>query len=582
MIKPSSINQILFGIISIVALIAILVFSAFSSNGYKGALSPTTEVTQNEEVVPTENAGDGFSKTLQDTLNQITQQEEVDKSILAELESGAYSFENPLVVVDPYGNSPLTALILFSTIEPNNISIHIEGEDQYTNIDFAFEGFNKQHIIPVYGLYPGIENKVTLTAKNQSGKTDEVQLRIQTESLPKELADQIFLVDAPYKAQYQPGLNFTFENGQLFSKTAFDINGKFRWFLTRTYLHATEYKFGNRYIFAEGASNVGDVLLFEMNPLGRIYTVFYSPFGVHHDIEKYFNNILVTGSNGNTIQDFIYEISTVTGEINNFLDLKTIFQRSRQTGFTPVDHYDWFHQNAISWVEGQENIVISSRYQSLVAEISWPHGEISWMLAPHYGWLPMFDKYLLEPIGEPFDWPSNQHSPEIMPDMDDNPDTTDILLFDNGIQLIEGTTAATAMDSKNMFGLSSMVNYRINVKEMSVEQIWQFGKELGPHFFSSSRGDANLLENGNRLGVFNIADPGSTTNVGNGTYFEVSDQSKIIWSAQTLSQTSDGELIEYRLERMNIYNSDANNLEIGTSVINFIPQEIIEKYAITQ
>ncbi len=582
MIKPSSTNQILLGIISIVVLIALLVFSTFTSKSFNGALSPTTEVTELVEFVPTENAVDGFSKTLQDALNQITQQEEVDKSILAELESGVYSFEHPLIVVDPYGNSPLTALILFSTKEPINISIHIEGEDQYTNIDFSFEAFTEQHIIPVYGLYPGIENKVKLTAKSQSGKNDEVQLRIQTEPLPKELEDQIFLVDAPYKAQYQPGLNFTFENGQLFSKTAFDMNGKFRWFLTRSYLHATEYKFGNRYIFAEGAVNVGDVLLFEMNPLGRIYTVFYSPFGVHHDIEKYFNNILVTGSSGDTIQDFIYEISAETGEVSNSLDLKTVFQRSRQTGFAPVDHYDWFHQNAISWVEGQDKIIISSRHQSLVAKISWPQGEISWMLAPHYGWLPMFDRYLLEPIGEPFDWPSNQHAPEIMPDMDNNPDTTDILLFDNGIQLIEGTTAANAMDSKNRYGLSNMVNYRINEKDMSVEQVWQFGKELGSNFFSSSRGDANLLENGNRLGVFNIADPGSTTNVGNGTYFEVSDQSKIIWSAQTLSQTSDGELIEYRLERMNIYNSDANNLEIGTPVFNFIPQEIIEKYAITQ
>jgi arylsulfate sulfotransferase len=192
----------------------------------------------------------------------------------------------------------------------------------------------------------------------------------------------------------------------------------------------------------------------------------------------------------------------------NTLDLRTVLQRSRYTGFLPEEHPDWLHLNTITWVEGTNDIPISSRHQSVVARISWPEGKIKWLLGIHDRWLPMFQKYLLTPTGANFEWQFNQHAPEILPDQDNNPDTMDILLFDNGNQRydfdaeLQRQIAAHEIVPPELY--SRMVQFRVDEKNMTVSQIWEFGKELGSEVYSPARGDANLLPNGNRLGAFDV------------------------------------------------------------------------------
>jgi arylsulfate sulfotransferase len=307
---------------------------------------------------------------------------------------------------------------------------------------------------------------------------------------------------------------------------------------------------------------------------------------VHHDIEVYKGNLLITGANGETKEDFIYELDYETGQVVNTLDLKTVLQRSRQAGYVALENPDWFHHNTITWDESDDTIIISGRHQSTVAKISWPDGEIKWILAPHYGWLPMFEKYLLTPIGEGFEWSFQQHAPEILPDLDGNPETIDILLFDNGNQRFavdpEIQRAITAGEISKPELYSRMVHYRINESDMTIQQIWQFGKEYGNTLYSSAHGDADLLPNGNRLGVFDVEpDPHNDTH-NNGTFFEVTGDSGIVWSAQAVSSFSSGVHVEYKLERKAIYHREANFLDIGGLVINLIPQEILKYYGLIE
>ena len=545
----------------------------------------TPPVNDNEAIVTpaTEiiSVANNFKVALTDIVAQIEQQQEVEASLLDELNSNLYTFENPLVVTDPYNASPLTALVIFNTPNPENIAIHVEGIDQYSSVDFTFDGYSQDHMIPVYGLYPGKENTVILTKKNQAGEENKTILKITAQPLPQELQDTRFLIDSPQKGLYQPGLNFTYVNGYHYGKSAYDINGDFRWFLTYSLEQSVYYGDDGKFVFVQGNASEGDVLIFETNALGRIYKAYYSPYGVHHDIEKYYDNYLFTGGNGDTVEDFVYEIDTETGKIVHSLDLRTVLQRSRQAGYRDLDSPDWLHLNDIQWVTGSDKILISGRNQSAVAEISWPDGEIDWILAPHYGWLPMFEQYLLEPVNENFDWAYNQHAPEILPDMDGDPDTMDILVFDNGNQRYSEDDVISDTSDLSTQGFTRMVQFRINDKEKTVEQIWQFGKEYGPLLNSTTCGSVQLLANGNQLGLFNIGPLLVESELDNGTAFEVTADSQIVWSSQgyTLSQT--GEYHEYRLRRMNIYSSNANNLEIGTSAEILVPQEIMDQYGVT-
>jgi arylsulfate sulfotransferase len=293
--KPSIGRQGFLGILSLILIIAVLIgarlFRVEPAVKVPQEQTPPTLLTPEVVEAVTEPVGSEpeqdpeaqFKKILSDTLAQIDLQQEVDKNLLLEVKSGGYSFASPLVVVNPYNISPLSALVLFKTATPVNISIHIYGIDALSEVDFTFEGYNNWHFIPVYGLYPGQVNFVTLSSKDANGNTDQVTLEIETEPLPEVLEKTIILTDLPMPDRYQPGFNFTYFNGGIFTKTAFDAHGTYRWFLTNYYNMTSALYANERFILAQGATGTGklplwDVVFIEINPLGRIYRVFYAPY----------------------------------------------------------------------------------------------------------------------------------------------------------------------------------------------------------------------------------------------------------------------------------------------------------------
>ena len=77
-------------------------------------------------------------------------------------ESEGYTLENPNVILNPYGNSPLTALVIFETDDEEEISVTIKGKDELSTYTHTFDE-GKVHYIPIYGLYAGRENEVIIS-----------------------------------------------------------------------------------------------------------------------------------------------------------------------------------------------------------------------------------------------------------------------------------------------------------------------------------------------------------------------------------------------------------------------------------
>ena len=523
------------------------------------------DVTASEEEPPDERI-----TLITDMLAQIERQEQVDAMLLAELGSGDYTFSEPLVVADPYGMSPLSAIVLFTSDEPLRISVHVPGKTSLTDVDFTFERFNTTHLIPIYGLYPDELNAVELTATTQTGITSETTFEIKTEPLPTQLAQYIIITDLVRPSSYQPGFNFTYVR-----KSAFDAEGDFRWFYSDFMTQQTVlYEYNGNFVMTKGKFHEGDALIFEVNPLGKVLSVYYSPYGVHHDVVAIDGkNLLVSGSYGETVEDFIYEIDMDTGIITNTLDLKEILQRNRITAHQYYSTSDWFHHNATVYSDG--HIVISGRHQSTVARISWPDGKLDWILSDHEGWNPMFQKHLLNPVGGEFEWSYAQHAPEILPDYDNNPDTIDILLFDNGSIISEQDRINTGTeidgDDTSAELYSRMVHYRINQRTRTVEQVFQWGKELGDIYYCTQRGSAYLLDNGNFLGTFDrvVSDHGGDFNT---NFVEVDSSGNIVWEAYATGRDKVGKFPAYRSVRLPLYTAAANDLQIGVPARVFIPE----------
>lgn len=525
-----------------------------------------------------------FANTqIKNIVSLLQKQELIDEQLKTELNSGNYTFDDPLVIQDPYKNSPLSAVIIYSTEKPELANIKIKGKTELADIDFSFEkqGYTTQHIIPVYGLYANTENTVILSSQKENGEVKTKEIKIKTEPLMKDLQNIGLTVYQGDMSQYQPGLNFSYSilNDKSI-KMAFDCNGDIRWYISTVGLILGNYNQGKSVFISYGNydyNDTGEVLITEMNYLGKIKNIYYSTNGSHHDIfVSDRNSLIVMGGHKDSWEDLIYEIDRSNGQIIREIDYRNLLPRGKIPYFMYSNQRpkDWAHMNSV--VEYQGDVIVSSNIQSTVMRNSW-NGEIKWILADPRDLTTYWKQYVLKPIGEDFEYPYNQHAVEVLPDYDHNPDTVDILLFDNGTSrfLVDEELQKNVKLGKDIAPklYSRLVHYRINEKDMTVEQIWQYGKER-PEIFSPTRGDANLLPNGNILGTFNKdIEPWKSV-----VYVEVNNNKDVIWEVYGYSKLSDNKALDYRLERLFIYNSENDYMDIGDGINNFVPMEVLKKY----
>jgi hypothetical protein len=172
----------------------------------------------------------------------------------------------------------------------------------------------------------------------------------------------------------------------------------------------------------------------------------------------------------------------------------------------------------------------------MVISIDADTSAINWILGPHDGYIEELQKYLLTPImGNDFEWQWCQHDASVLPDYDNNPDTIDILLFDNGQS--KSFYEETHVPAHENY--SRAVHYRINHKEMTVEQIWQYGKERGPADYAAFLGSSEYLD-GNVLISFGgqlRAGDMPMDQVISGVFGDVATRSRVV------EVTRDGEVV---------------------------------------
>ena len=506
-----------------------------------------------------------WEQEIKEVLNRIKIQEDIDRRLIEEMQSGLYTFENPLVILDPYDASPLSALVVFRSEEPLECSVTIIGKDTSGDIGYTIPNFRAEHWIPIYGLYPDQETCVRLEAKTLDGKVMSMAQRIKTDSLPSVHANASMTIRTKQPEKRQKGLYLiSFSDSEM----AFDSNGDIRWLQSIETGEIALFKEGTRRnIFSVGSTRFGDALLFESSLLGRIHSVYYSPYGVHHDIQEGKNgNLLVTGSfDRDTIEDVIYEIDTATGMISRVIDLRKILPKNRNE--QPKTKRDWLHLNAVVWLDEEETMLISGRNQSIVMEFYRDSGIPQWILADHQGWPIAYYPYLLKPVGLRFDWPTTQHAPEVLPDVDNNPNTMDILLFDNGKDRLQHDNFPIAGEKGEIAEASSrLAQYRVNEKEMTVELVWQYGSAR-PDLYSEIRGDADRLSSGHYIGLFDLE--GSD---GRSVVLEINPSNgETVFEAEI---NRDG----YRVECRELITEGDLELEIGAPVRNFVPKGVVEKY----
>lgn len=168
---------------------------------------------------------------------------------------------------------------------------------------------------------------------------------------------------------------------------------------------------------------------------------------------------------------------------------------------------NWAHVNSIDYDPTDDSIILSARHQGIV-KIGRDH-QVKWILASPVGWKKGLAERVLTPVdknGKPlkcegsqceggFDWSWTQHTAWRI----DSKSTKDVIylsVFDNG--------DARGMEQPPLptMKYSRAVVYKIDQKKMTVEQLWEVGKDLGYDYFSPVTGITKYMDDKDTMLVF--------------------------------------------------------------------------------
>lgn len=212
-----------------------------------------------------------------------------------------YTLENPNIILNPYGDSPLTAIILFETEEEEPVTMVIEGKDQNSTYTNTFKSTTK-HYIPVYGLYPNTENKIEIKCGNIT-KT----ITITTDPLPNDLIP---------KSIENNSNNLYFITSDTYPY-ALDNNNEVRWYLIKNYTKKISRLQNGHFLLSTDTliSNQKYSGLVEIDLLGKIYKQYALNNGYYGSYAETDNSLLI-------LSDNLLEVDKQTGTVLNTFSLK--------------------------------------------------------------------------------------------------------------------------------------------------------------------------------------------------------------------------------------------------------------------
>ncbi len=405
----------------------------------------------------------------------VSMQEKIEDNF----KSSGYTIDNPNIILNPYEISPLTVLIIFETEEEVEPTVIINGKDANTTFTNTFAS-NKVHYLPIYGLYPNYNNEIIIKYGDVS-KT----IYIKTDKLPDDFILPTNVINDKSKLGNELYFFSPSSKGYM---CAYDVNGDVRWYLTENFTwNINRLENGHLLISTERLVNPPYYTtgLYEIDLLGKVYTEFKLDGGYHHDYFELENgNILVASDNfdSGTVEDYIVELDRNTGNIVKEFNLKDILNVNDGKSENWTD-YDWFHNNSVWYDKNTDSIILSGRHQDAVINIDYDSGKLNWIIGDPTNWSSEYQKYFFTPIGN-FEWQWSQHAAMITPE-------GYVFIFDNGNN--KSKIKDEYVPAINSY--SRGVMYKVDTTNMTIEQVWQYGKERGSSYYSPYISDVDYIDN---------------------------------------------------------------------------------------
>ena len=441
-----------------------------------GMISGTATAPVMVKAAQEETAEDTSSSSVLEKTDIFASQKETDQALLQEAENG-YSLEDALVVVNPYGTSPLSAVIVFSTEEETGGTVTVKGKSSENDITGTFEAA-KNHIVPVYGLYNG--DTTTVEVKLDSGESASYE--VTTEAVQANYGEITSEVSDPDNYDYS---KLTFICSAMGSLYGVDAAGDIRFYTTMGgTLGVHQLKNGHlmmpaSYVLKTSYYKEG---LIEVDLNGRIYREYAVPGGQHHDFRELPNGNLLVASDSpdlSSVEDYVVELDRNTGEVVWELDMKDLLSiedgQSASMESDGSDEEDWFHNNGVWYDEANDLVLLSARHKDAIVAVNKSDKTLAWILGDPDGWDNTDKNLFFTPEGDDFEWFYAQHNVTML-------DNGDIMLFDNGTAKVKRADNDNRVTGDNVY--SRAVIYHIDTENMTVSQVYEYGKERGSDWYA--------------------------------------------------------------------------------------------------
>lgn len=312
----------------------------------------------------TSGASNSAASEVPQSSMEVARQDEIEAAVLARYEAaGKAALENAMIVQDVYDNASLTAVALFESEAACSVTVTVQGHTDDADITYTVGGEVTHHEVPIFGLYAGETNTVTVTAGEESHDlsitTADVPAKLTTitpsaENDVDSIADgQLYLLQDPYHV-------------------IFDRFGEVRWYLNERFysencsgsfdIDADNQAFWFAYHPVKGDPYASCTEIVNMTWMGKInVNASYEGYIASHD-----GTVLPNGNFLYFAKDTVlYEIDAENGQIIEYLILENVLNLEIGNLDAEDDNNqnDWAHLNNVEYVEGSNSLLLSFHNQ---------------------------------------------------------------------------------------------------------------------------------------------------------------------------------------------------------------------------
>ena len=380
--------------------------------------------------------------------------------------AGATPFISQLTL--EVSNTTVLKSIQFA-IDPKPGSVTRPLSGTYSNDYLLRRGFehSPEIILPVYGLYDGFGNRVTLTYRFVDGSSKQANITITTATFDDPCGYKNPTIVKPRTNNTDLSYDYMMLKGSCshFAPAIIDTDGALRWVGTAGISVSSGIFFDNAMYLGHGPQ------LTRIDLDGTVTLVGdYSSLGLvffNHNIDRGKVGIILDVDTTTYFESTLIEVD-VSGTVLKQWNMANIISAAMIAGGDDPSQFvyptptDWFHLNGSTYNRADDSLIVSSRENFLIC-LDYETSAIKWILGdPTKKWyqFPSLRKFALtlSPGSLP---PIGQHAPSITYDQN-------LLIFDNG------QNSWFQMPRGEERGYASPRKYEVDLNAKTATEVWNF------------------------------------------------------------------------------------------------------------